>query len=464
MKITREKISMSLKILTASVSFLGITISFIFAKVEGYSPWYIRILYFTLQSNLWIGATLLILSLKKQFNFSEKALKIIYFIKYIFTVSITVTFVVFWALLAPFAHRDNYKPWTASSLLTHLFAPIFAIADYFVDTNPIEFRKASVLYSTLPPLFYLIFASVLSVLGVDFGRGQTYPYFFLNYNSPAGLFGLTKEPLALGSAYWILLFLIMVLSFGAFIKALHPSHKDNCKHNFMKENNMIKTVFIDIDNTLLCFNKNATLAISKAFNKHGVGFKDEYMPEFFRINDGLWKRVEKQEITRQDIFEIRFKNVLTELGLNEHVHKAKDIEKDFRAELFVLAETVDGAKDLLAYLSRKYKIYAASNAIHDQQINRLKLAGLYEYFSGVFVSEEIGFNKPTKEFFNACFKKANATAENSVMIGDSLTADIIGAKNVGMKTVWYNHNKVCRPQEKLYDYYVASLIEIKNIL
>lgn len=227
---------------------------------------------------------------------------------------------------------------------------------------------------------------------------------------------------------------------------------------------MIKTVFIDIDNTLLCFNKNATLAIKSAFTKYDVEFKDEYIPIFFRINDGLWNRVEKQEITRQDIFDVRFKTVLTEFGLTDHVYKSADIETEFRAKLFVLAQTVDGAKELLKYLSNKYKIYAASNAIYNQQINRLKLADLYKYFSGVFVSESIGFNKPSKEFFTECMEKANTTAENSVMIGDSISADIIGAKNVGMKTIWYNHNKAVTPSEKPYDFYVEKLDEIKDIL
>ena len=236
MKITREKISLTLKIMTASVSFLGIALSFIFAKEEGYSSWYIRILYFTLQSNLWIGVTLFILSLKSLFNFSQKTLQKLYVLKYIFTVSITVTFVVFWTLLAPFAYMNNYNPWSASSLTTHLFVPMFAIVDFFVDDNSIEFRKGSVLYSTVPPLIYLIITSILCVMGLDFGRGDAYPYFFLNYYSPAGLFGFVKEPLALGSVYWILLFLVMVLSFGIVLKALHSSSKNNRRDKSKKGN------------------------------------------------------------------------------------------------------------------------------------------------------------------------------------------------------------------------------------
>lgn len=225
---------------------------------------------------------------------------------------------------------------------------------------------------------------------------------------------------------------------------------------------MIKYAFIDIDDTLLDFDKNATLAVKNAFSDLGLEFKDEYGPWFLEINDGLWKKIERKELTRAGLHEIRFKVVLKEFDLNGD---GKVVEELFRKYLFDLAIPVDGALELVKYLSGKYILCAASNAIYFQQINRLKKAGLLEYFYKIFVSEVIGHNKPNKEFFDACFSELDgATPQNSVMIGDSLTADIKGANDYGMKTIWFNKKKVQKPAQKIYTEMVTNLVDVKKYL
>lgn len=218
--ISRENVSLLLKILTVLNAFAGIILSFIFAAEEGYSSWYIRGTYFTLQSNLWIGGIMLFMVLANLLHKGFNAERV-YFIKFLFTVSITLTFIVFWTLLAPFAHMENYNPWSPASITTHMFAPAFAIIDFFVDKNQTKITKKGVYSSLLPPLFYFVFASILCLLKVDFGRGDPYPYFFMDYYSAAGLFGFVKEPFVLGTAYWILLILVIVLSVAWLLKALH---------------------------------------------------------------------------------------------------------------------------------------------------------------------------------------------------------------------------------------------------
>ena len=225
---------------------------------------------------------------------------------------------------------------------------------------------------------------------------------------------------------------------------------------------MIKNVFIDIDDTLLDFDKNATLAVKMAFEKVGLCYKDEYGPWFLQINDGLWRLIEEKKLTRKGLHERRFKGVLSEFGL---VGDGDLIEKLFREFLFDLAIPVDGAVEILKYLSGKYTVYAASNAIYLQQVNRLKKAGMYEYLERLFVSEIIGYNKPSKEFFDACFKEIDgATAENTVMIGDSLTADIKGANDYGMRAIWFNKKGAIEPNEKNYFAKVDRLQDIKKYL
>ncbi len=225
---------------------------------------------------------------------------------------------------------------------------------------------------------------------------------------------------------------------------------------------MFTTILLDIDNTLLDFNKNSALAMRVAFSNNGLEFKDSYSKVFLSVNDRLWAQFERGEIDRAGIYAVRYDLILSELGLNGDSQK---IECDYRKILSESVEKVDGADDLLSYLGGKYTLCAASNASKKIQINRLYKAGFLHYFTYLFISEEMGVSKPSKEYFLKCIEKLSPIKkEEIIMIGDSLTADIAGAKNVGIKSIYYNHNKNPLPEKQLYDYSVNSLEEIKNIL
>lgn len=220
-------------------------------------------------------------------------------------------------------------------------------------------------------------------------------------------------------------------------------------------------VFIDIDDTLLDFTKCANDAIKSACNKFGVPYTTTLVDTFHPINLDLWHRLEKKEVTKEKLFDTRFQIVFDKLGI-----KADGIafETAFRENFHESAILVDGARDLLEYLRYKYKVYVASNASMHQQTNRMKRAGLDGYIDGYFVSEEIGFPKPQKEFFDACFKALpDVKPQDVVMIGDSLSADIKGACEYGLKTIWYNHRNEPTADVKC-DYIVSRLSEVKNIL
>lgn len=220
-------------------------------------------------------------------------------------------------------------------------------------------------------------------------------------------------------------------------------------------------VFIDIDDTLLDFTKCANDAIKSACNKFGVPYTATLVDTFHPINLDLWHRLEKKEVTKEKLFDTRFQIVFDKLGI-----KADGIafETAFRENFHESAILVDGARDLLEYLRSKYKVYVASNASMHQQTNRMKKAELDGYIDGYFVSEEIGFPKPQKEFFDACFKALpDVKPQDVVMIGDSLSADIKGACEYGLKTIWYNHRNEPTSDVKC-DYIVSRLSEVKNIL
>lgn len=224
---------------------------------------------------------------------------------------------------------------------------------------------------------------------------------------------------------------------------------------------MINTILIDIDNTLLDFNESSKECIKQAFSEQGLPFSATTFPTFKSINDKLWLKIEKGELDRPGLHKIRFDLVLNALGIKGD---GQLIEKRFREILFDTAIAVDGARETLQYLASKYKVYAASNAIYLQQINRLTKTGMIEFLSGLFISEKLGVTKPSKEFFDICMAGAKAKKEQTIMIGDSISADITGAKKYGLKTVWYNHNGENTKNVKSADYIVNSLFEIKEIL
>ncbi len=200
-----------LKIFTIIFAFFGVILSLITARAEGYSVWYKRLFYFTAQSNIWIGVTFTALLFKEKL--SQNAKKRLFLLRYIFTVSITVTALIFCGLLAPFSD-ENYTPWTVPNIFTHILTPLFAVADFILDNETIIYKKQISLV-ILPPLFYLLFISILQFFSIDFGRGVPYPYFFTYYNSPAGMFGFsTQRPFFLGTFYWMFFLLLFVLALG----------------------------------------------------------------------------------------------------------------------------------------------------------------------------------------------------------------------------------------------------------
>ena len=217
------------KILTVCTSLGGVLFSCIYARRDGYSHWGRRLLYFTAQSNIWIGITMLLLiialSKKSKTNFLRKRLKTLYLLRYIFTVSITVTGLVFCGLLAPFAD-ESYHVWSAASVMTHVLAPVFAVTDFFADKTPFPLTRRHIFATVLPPIAYFSLAGVLEAFSVDFGRGVPYPYFFLNFRSPAGIFGFSSAlPFIMGTFYWIFLLGGMMLGISALYARLVKDKK-----------------------------------------------------------------------------------------------------------------------------------------------------------------------------------------------------------------------------------------------
>ena len=210
-----KRISYGLKAAILLSALGGVVLSLFYAERDGYSHWSKRLLYFTGLSNIWIGICVLIILIApfiKALN-TDFGKDMLYVLRYIFTVSIAVTGIVYCFILAPFAEEGEFNPWTLSNVLTHVVAPLLTLVDFFIDEYKLRLTKEHIAFTAIPPLMYFVFSSILNLLGVDFGRGDDYPYFFLNLKSPAGIFGFSDTPpFVIGSFYWILLFLFMVYS------------------------------------------------------------------------------------------------------------------------------------------------------------------------------------------------------------------------------------------------------------
>ena len=225
----------------------------------------------------------------------------------------------------------------------------------------------------------------------------------------------------------------------------------------------IKAVLLDVDNTILDFNVCAKESMKATFRDSGLSYEEEMFPIFQEINGKLWEEIEKEQLKREDLYKIRWKLIFEALGIEGQDPVRTDAV--FRKYIAESAEPVCGAHELMQYLSQKYILCIASNASRARQKKRLTNAGMIQYVTHLFTSEEIGRPKPEKAFFDACLAALpSIKREEIIVIGDSLTADIKGGADSGMKTIWYNHNKEAIPEKPVPDYTVNALPEIRNIL
>lgn len=166
-------------------------------------------MYFTIQSNIAMAIIsacgLFFVSQKKEIGLPWQI------IKFVGTVSITLTGVVFCFVLAP---TMGAAAWNIQNVLTHVVVPVVSIVDLFVVSKLLNLPKISVLYVIIPPILYAIYAGIGYVKGWEFAEGINYPYFFLNWGSEAGVFGFSSGLPFMGTAWWILALLIFLIIVG----------------------------------------------------------------------------------------------------------------------------------------------------------------------------------------------------------------------------------------------------------
>ncbi len=225
---------------------------------------------------------------------------------------------------------------------------------------------------------------------------------------------------------------------------------------------MIKVVLLDVDNTIMDFHECARQSMEFTAQELGVSFPENIFSIFTEINNGLWHQVEREEITVDELHHIRWNKIFAAIGLD---FDGWIFEQSFLKNIAKGSATVEGAEELVTYLKEKYTLCVASNAPYYQQTSRLTNAGLLEAFDHLFISEKIGHAKPKKEFFDACFAALpGVSKEEVVMIGDSISADITGAHEYGLQTIWFNFGKEPLEKGAMADHIVDRLKEIQVLL
>lgn len=231
---------------------------------------------------------------------------------------------------------------------------------------------------------------------------------------------------------------------------------------------MPKVILMDIDDTILSFQGYVREAMESGFETFGIGpFEESMFSVFHEVNNRLWHRLEEGTLSFEELKRIRWNLIFEALGF--HADGVK-FEEYFRDRLFDSAIPEEGAKELLDYLKGKYILCAASNGPFLQQKNRLRVGGMLDCFDHLFISEEIGSTKPSREFFEVCLQRLNQgrsetfDAKDLMIVGDSLSSDIAGGIGFGMKTLFYNPTKKEIPPELRPDFTVNTLKEIERIL
>ena len=225
---------------------------------------------------------------------------------------------------------------------------------------------------------------------------------------------------------------------------------------------MVKNVFIDLDDTILNFLAAEKAALSRTLAHFGIEPDERVLSRYSAINDAQWKLLEKGEITRDEVKLRRYALLFEEFGIDCDPLAVNDHYMEELSKGYIFME---GAKELLDALFGKYRLYLASNGTAWVQERRLKSADLYRYFDGVFISQNLGFNKPDPRFFEGAFATIeDFKKEETVMVGDSLTSDIKGGKGVGLKTLWFNPKGIENTTGILPDHTFTRLAELPALL
>ena len=224
-----------------------------------------------------------------------------------------------------------------------------------------------------------------------------------------------------------------------------------------------KFLLFDLDHTLLDFDAAEDIALTQLLEEEGVEdiqtYKDYYVP----MNKALWKDLEQKKITKAELIKTRFAKLFAHFVIEKD---GAYLAERYQFFLSKQGQTFPGVEDLLKKLiSKGYELYAATNGITYIQTGRLEQSGIAPYFKEIFISEQLHTQKPDAEFYEKIGARIpNFDKNQTLMIGDSLSADIQGGNNAGIDTIWYNPHHLENKTQAQPTYVVDSYQALLEIL
>ena len=214
---------------------------------------------------------------------------------------------------------------------------------------------------------------------------------------------------------------------------------------------MTKHIFFDLDHTIWDFDRNAQETLTELYDQYclkdlGLQSCSDFIELYTSNNHRLWQQYHLGKISKEKLREERFRKTFLELGIKPE-HVPDQFEDDYVRISPTKTNLFDGAEKVLTYLNDKYHLHIISNGFKETTLTKMDLSGLNPYFKNVIISEDVGVNKPDSKIFEHALNKASATKQESVMIGDSLEADIRGAQAYGIKAIFFNPLKAEKPED-----------------
>lgn len=231
-------------------------------------------------------------------------------------------------------------------------------------------------------------------------------------------------------------------------------------------NTLPKHIFFDLDHTIWDFDRNAEETLHQLYLQYslkeiGLHSADAFIEVYTRNNHALWADYHVGKISKQELRETRFSKTFIDMGVS-----ADRIPEKFEDDYVRICPTKTNlfpeAHETLSYLSGKYKLHLISNGFQESTEMKIGNNGLADYFQTVVISECVGCNKPDKAIFEYALTGANATIAESLMIGDSIEADIRGAQAIGMLAIYFNPERKEKPEDVIYD--IVELKQLTQIL
>ena len=212
-----------------------------------------------------------------------------------------------------------------------------------------------------------------------------------------------------------------------------------------------KHIFFDLDHTIWDFDRNAEETLNELYNTYklnelGLNSCSDFIAIYTKNNHQLWADYHLGKITKDFLRAERFSKTFIQLGIHPD-SVPHQFEDDYVNISPTKTNLFEGAENVLSYLKEKYTLHIISNGFKETTLTKMNLSGLNPYFDNVIISEDVGVNKPNPEIFEYALDKAKAAKGESIMIGDSLEADIYGALNFGMEAIFFNPTKKKKPED-----------------